>query len=226
MTRSLRILVSGGTGTLARLIAIGRWNDYLGHLMTPQAGNGVPTESPLPYAADNGAFAGFDESAFRAMLARLAAAPRKPLWVTAPDVVGDARATLDLWPGWSLEVGSYGLTPAFVLQDGQTIGRLPDARAWFIGGSTAFKESSKVWELVGHVKRRDPNCQVHMGRCNTKRRIRIAWEIGVDTIDGTGFSRWGDRRILNGVRWIKQCQAQGLLRELDRLGPVHEWLGG
>jgi hypothetical protein len=59
---------------------------------------------------------------------------------------------------------------------------------------------------------------VHMGRVNTRRRLRLAWELGIDTVDGTGFSQWGDIRIPMGVRWIKQLQAQGLLRELDRLG--------
>lgn len=70
----------------------------------------------LPWAADNGAYSGFDAGAYVRMLDRIAG--RRPLWVTAPDVVGDARATLDLFGRWHHEIASRGLPAALVAQDG------------------------------------------------------------------------------------------------------------
>lgn len=220
-TSPMRILVSGCTVTLERLR--GNCSDYLGHLLTPTGWNSLPATG-LPYAADNGAFSGFDEEAFRLMLTRLADAPQKPMWVTAPDVVGSARQTLELWPAWAMRIRAYGLEPCFVLQDQQTPEKLPDARAFFVGGSTEFKRGPNLFPLLNAIRKRG-GCMTHMGRVNTQRRLRLAYDAGVDTVDGTGFSRWGDTRIPLGVRWIKQLQAQGLLRQLDRLGPLEGLLG-
>lgn len=134
------------------------------------------------------------------MLGRLAAAARPPLWVACPDVVADARTTRALWRTWAPVITAHGLVPAYVLQDGQRIQDLPDARAWFIGGSTAWKESRHVWDLVAHVRGRDPGCRVHMGRCCSKR--------------STGFSRWGDANLLRAIVWIREMQEQPVLWRL------------
>jgi hypothetical protein len=113
--QQMRILVSGCTVTVDRLR--GRDGDYLGHLVTPATGNAIPPTTGLPWAADNGAYAGFDERAFRIFLAVLAESPVKPMWVACPDVVGSAAETMQLWPGWSMTIRAHGLEPCYVLQD-------------------------------------------------------------------------------------------------------------
>lgn len=59
--------------------------------------------------------------------------------------------------------------------------------ALFIGGSTAWKESSHAAALCIEARRRGK--WVHVGRVNTVRRLRKFDGIA-DSIDGTKFSRF------------------------------------
>jgi hypothetical protein len=58
----------------------------------------------------------------------------------------------------------------------------------FIGGSTAFKLGAEAARIVveAHLLRK----WVHMGRVNTQRRLQYAAAIGVDSVDGSGWSRF------------------------------------
>jgi len=38
--------------------------------------------------------------------------------------------------------------------------------------------------------------------CNTRKRIRHAFRLGCDSIDGSGFSRWPDERLPQALRWL------------------------
>ncbi len=65
---------------------------------------------------DNGAFAKFDQVGYERMLDRyIAEAP--PLFVTAPDIVGDASGTLRLFAQWQPRLRRYPYPIAFVAQD-------------------------------------------------------------------------------------------------------------
>ncbi len=194
------LLVSGATATLAALRDTPAGKRHLGQLLTPGSGN-EPGGMGLPWACDNGCFGGLDEPKFRRMCEKASVASKKPMWVVAPDVVAKSRETLELWPWWMLWLHSLGLQPCFVLQDGsEDYPELPDARAFFIGGSTAFKESKAVKELAWRVKER--RAWLHMGRVNTKRRFRWAAELKCDSVDGSGFSAWPDIRIPKALRWL------------------------
>lgn len=181
----MMLLVSGATRTVARLAD----SAHLGQLMRPGNGNSPGT---LPWAADNGAFAGFDADAFIGMLRRFETTPGC-MWVTAPDVVGDSRATLDLFDAWEEVIHGHGFPVAFVAQDGLTPREVPWGRceALFIGGSTEWK-LGPVAEACTRVARA-AGLRVHMGRVNTIRRMRVAYGWGVDSIDGTQFSMFPDR---------------------------------
>jgi hypothetical protein len=208
----LIILVSGATETHARYASTGRF----GHLVTPRNGNaigrlrGMRLErcDGLPWAGDNDAFHGFDAARFARMLWRFAGVPGC-LFVAVPDVVGDSMATRRRFERWGPIVAECGYPLAFVLQDGERSAGVPwsDVAAVFVGGSTAWKESDDARRLVVEAKERGK--WAHMGRVNTRRRLRLAIAWGCDSVDGSAFSRWPDKFFPTAVRWLGELSPRG-----------------
>lgn len=184
-------------------------SETVGYLIEPRTWSlADPLDlQPGRWAMDNGAFAGFDEGAFVRMLERFDSKPGCR-FVTAPDVVADAAATLARWPFWSRLIRGLGHAPAFVAQDGITEPRIPwgELGALFIGGSTAFKESDLARTLSGLARAR--GIWVHWGRVNSKRRYELAVKAGCQSIDGTGFSMYPDTRIPLAEQWRAEIDAQ------------------
>ena len=182
-------------------------SEPVGHLIVPGAGNAARSLrlQPWRWAMDNGAFSGFDPVAFERMLHKF---QREAgcLFVTCPDVVGDAEATFALWPKWSRVILAYGFRPAWVAQDGLEPEWTPRCDAVFIGGTTAFKESRFVHNLCAYAKARGR--WVHWGRVNTRRRYNMAVRSGADSIDGTGFSMFPNAMIPKLAEWAAQLHAQ------------------
>lgn len=200
----MRLLVSGATVTVERY---GRLRpDRVGILHTPRACRDLPGwagETPgVVTAADNDAFCAWDAGRFRAMLARLRGMDPAPLWVSCPDVVGDAEATLARFEEWEPEIRAAGLPVALVGQDGLEPAAVPWDRidAFFVGGSTGWKLSGDAARLCREAKSRGK--WVHMGRVNSRDRVRHAVAVGCDSVDGTQFSWFADRWIPDGIRWI------------------------
>lgn len=206
------ILVSGSTRDGAR--AAGTVGG-VGVLLTPANRNSVASvvRTGLPWGIDNGAFSGFDPDAFRRLVGRSAGMPRL-LWVVCPDVVGDARGTLELWGVWAPVLRSAGVPVAFVLQDGQESLPLPDADCYFIGGSTEFKLSRSAAGLAEEGKRR--GAWVHMGRVNSLRRLRIAHGFGCDSVDGSGYSRFAAVAASKGRTDMMLERHLRFVRDLER----------
>lgn len=204
------LLVSGSTRTVRGLAQ--RWPHRLGHLLTPSNRNSVASllNTGLPWAADNGAFSGFDAQRFRRFLGRITLQPRC-LFVVCPDVVADARATLARFGEWVLEVRASGQPVAFVGQDGAEDMDLPwnDFDAWFVGGSTRWKLSQASAGLCAEAKWLGK--WVHMGRVNSLRRMQAAFDMGADSIDGTAASMFGDKYIHAFCRWIDRLHQQPTL---------------
>lgn len=196
----MMILVSGATKTLREHAG----HPNLGQLLTPQAGNNIMPG--MAYAADNAAYSNWDLNKFFAMLDRLKG--KNPLWVAAPDEVGDAITTERLFDTWYPEIKiKRGLPIALVLQNGQErIGMPADWKydAVFIGGDDKFKLGAHVRWLVKRVKAKGK--LVHMGRVNSWQRLRYAYEIGCDSVDGTGFSRFPDTYIPKMIRYLEHPQ--------------------
>ena len=194
------LLVSGATKNLHTF-------PNAGTLVVPGAWNKRRELPPRRWAMDNGAYSGFDEPKFRKMLALFQGVPGC-LFVTAPDVVGKAAETLALWPQWRDEIRAAGYAPALVAQDGLRPEQVPWAElgALFIGGTTGWKMSAEVADLCREAKAR--GVWLHMGRVNTRRRIRWAWQLGCDSVDGTGFSRWPGKRIPLYEHWLSSLRAQ------------------
>lgn len=143
------------------------------------------------WAADNGAFSGFKPDKFRRMLEALHGLPGC-LFVTSPDVVGDAARTLELFEEWYDELVAAWLPLALVAQDGLTPDQVPWLRidALFVGGSDTFKMGEAARELVAQARAREK--WVHMGRVNGHQRMRYAKAIRCDSMDGTSLSRFRD----------------------------------
>jgi hypothetical protein len=196
------LLVSGATKVMATIE-----HPSLGTLLVPGNGN---KPAGKPWACDNGAFSGFREKAFLKMLGKVRGLPGC-LWVAAPDVVCNCPATLALFDKWEPTIREMGFPVALVAQNGLTIAATPWARldCLFIGGDDAFKLGAETRSLVTEAKRRGK--LVHMGRVNSLRRIRYAYEIGVDSVDGSSFSKFSKRWIRWGLDGMKAITSQGLL---------------
>lgn len=209
------LLVSGASRTIERLRGV----PGLGILLTPAAGNGVTWARRLgmPWAVDNAAFSGFSVDAYSVLLGRVfrklmtdsSLAP--PLWVTAPDVVGNSDATLRLFEQWQPLLAERGLPIALVAQDGLTCVAVPweSIACIFIGGSTTWKLSPAARLLALEAKRR--GLLVHMGRVNTRRRIFTAVSWGIDSVDGSAFSRFPDAKIPQALSWIAEANLRAPL---------------
>lgn len=140
------------------------------------------------FAIDNGAYAKFDEAAFLALLERERSRKTRCLFVAAPDVVKSARRTLEVFERWRPLLNGWPI--AFVAQDGQEDLPIPWAsiNAVFIGGSTAWKLSDCAAAVVKAGKAMGK--WVHAGRVNTPGRFEYFEDLGADSIDGTGLSRY------------------------------------
>lgn len=179
----------------------------LGHLFSPGAQTGP--HAFMPYALDNGAFGcwknrtPFDVAAWAELLEWAAGSGQRPIWCLVPDVVGDRDATLSTWDRFAPIATGYGWPLAFAAQDGMRPSDVPAAAMTiFMGGSTEWK-----WSSIREWSRAFPG-RLHVGRVNGLRQLRICADEGVESCDGTGFSRtarqWGELEIflaeMNGER--------------------------
>jgi hypothetical protein len=139
------------------------------------------------WAADNDAYSAWDADRYRRMVEAFAGLSGC-LFVTAPDVVGDWRMTLDRFAEWQPLLAELELPIAYVLQDGQAADLVPwdELGAVFVGGLDVFKMSDAARELVAEAKARGK--WVHFGRVNGHRRLRYAKAIGCDSFDGSSLS--------------------------------------
>jgi len=199
----MMLLVSGATAEVNRY----RGHPNLGLLAVPAAGNSSNHYRGWTWAADNGAFTGFDEPKFLRMLDKLrdVAGCR---FVCCPDVVGDAWKTLDLFYPWAQRLKADGWPVALVAQDGLEELSIPwdHFDCLFIGGSTEWKLGLHARALAVEAKRRGK--WLHVGRVNTAPRIRYCISIGADSIDGTNWSRFSRVQIPIGLDTITNILAQ------------------
>jgi hypothetical protein len=204
----MKLLVSGASAEVNKH----RGNQHLGLLAVPAAGNAPDHYQGWTWAADNGAFSGFNETAFLQMLDALQDVPGC-LFVACPDVVGNAGATLRLFSEWTPRLRADGWPVALVAQDGLTVEATPwDALdALFIGGSTEWKLGEAAALLVADAKHRGK--WVHMGRVNGGRRVAYAARIGCDSIDGSGWSRFSRIYLRAGLAQLAHLEHRQLTLE-------------
>lgn len=195
------LLVSGATATVQRTR-----DHHVGRMYSPAAGNVLRWDRP--WCGDNDCFSGFSPTGYEKFLYSVRGIPNCR-FINAPDVVGDSDGTIRLWWEWYERLLACGQPRGFVLQDGQEDRQIPYSEAYFIGGSTDWKLSECAADCVEEAKRR--MSWVHMGRVNTLRRLQQAYDLGCDSIDGTGMSRFPDTIIPRMCRWISRIEMQGKL---------------
>jgi hypothetical protein len=113
-----------------------------------------------------------------------------------PDVVGDRAGTLDLAETWLPVVRRFTL-PLVAVQDGMEAG---DIEPWigpecgiFVGGTTEWKWASlpRWGELAARR-----SAHLHVGRCNSARRVVDCYRAGASSFDGSGVVTGDWRRNL------------------------------
>lgn len=157
-----------------------------------------------PWAADNDAFSKWDEGRYRDMLGRIRGR-EGCLFVTAPDVVGDAKQTLRNFDQWRAELDGFPV--AFVGQDGLENPPWDSFSTLFVGGTTEWKMGPQAARLVREAKERSKWC--HMGRVNSYERSRYARSLGCDSIDGTQFSWFRDAKLPAHLNSLRQEMMRG-----------------
>ena len=115
----------------------------LGFIDTPAQGNVRPPG--IDWCADNGCFGkGYpgDEAWLAWLTAQVALDGATCAFATAPDVVGDAQATLARSAPWLPTIRALGVPAAYVAQNGATVGNLPwaDFDVLFLGGTVECPE--------------------------------------------------------------------------------------
>lgn len=165
--------------------------------------------APLPgvtWAADNGCFSTnyVGDERWLVWLTKHAGHADRCLFATAPDVVGDAVATMARSLPFLPAIRSLGYRAGLVAQDGLEHLSVPwdEFDVLFIGGSTEWKLSTAAAGLVAEAKARGKH--VHMGRVNSHRRWAYAEHIGCDSVDGTYLAFGPDRNLPRLQTWIGQ----------------------
>lgn len=158
---------------------------WYGVITAPARWGIKPIREGRAWCMDNGVFTGrFAPDAFLAALKRFQPHARTCHFVAAPDVVGDAVATLERWNEWASAIHAYGFPAAIVAQDGMHPNDIPsDADAVFIGGSTDFKLGPNAEAILEEANKR--GLWTHVGRVNSNQRIRRFQLQDVDSVDGT-----------------------------------------
>lgn len=185
----------------------GKYPGRVGCLLGPQhyaaQQNNIPQH--CPYALDNDAYGAWvkkqpwDYDAWAKMLRHAKMTGIAPLWVLVPDVVADRDATLTRWAEYSPEARRFGWDLAFAVQDGMAPDDVPaNASVVFIGGTTEWKwRSLPMW--TGAFPR------VHVGRVNELRRLWTCEDLGVESVDGSGwFKKTQDgRQAKQIIQWLE-----------------------
>lgn len=185
----------------------------IGVMLQPGMGN-RPDLSSTPWAADNGCFAAgdtFDETKWQDWLESFEGQAKTCLFAVAPDVLANAEATIKRSAPWLPRLREDGWKAAFVAQDGLENIAPPwdDFDVLFIGGTTRWKLSGRTAGIVSEAKRRGKS--VHMGRVNSYVRIKCAYSIGCDSVDGTFLRPAPDVNVPKLKKWMG---------DLDRYPPL------
>lgn len=198
------VMPADNTGIIVGWLA-GRFPGRIGHLYGPRKGrNPTGPFSFIPYALDNGAFAGgedWQESDWLRLLKWAKMSGQRPIWMIVPDVVGDRIRTIRKWNIYYPRLAEYGWPLAFAVQDGMTVDDVPcGASVIFVGGTTAWK-----WRTVRMWAENFP--RVHVGRVNTYRRLWDAHEAGAESCDGTGWMRGDQKQRRDLIAYLEESAA-------------------
>lgn len=185
----------------------------IGFIKTPMQGNAL-IDGAI-WCADNGCYGkgypGDDE--WLRWLSRLSSRADTCLFATAPDVVGDAEASLARSTPLLPKIRELGFKAALVAQDGMENMELPwdEFDCLFLGGIRTDNPADE-WKLGPGARAlateaRSRGKWVHCGRVNSNKRYRAMAPI-CDSCDGT-YLRFGpDKHIPVLLGWIQDWKDQ------------------
>jgi hypothetical protein len=191
-------LGNGSSPAIRDAIAAGE----LGQMLNPR--ERTPLVAGGLWAADTGCYGqGYlGDAKWLAWLCGLQEHAARCLFATAPDVVGDAQATVERSAPWLPAIRALGFPAALVAQDG--LENLPVPWSTFdylfIGGTTGWKLSAAARDLAAEATARGLPC--HMGRVNSYRRLRYAHAIGCTTTDGTYLTFGPEKNLARLRTWV------------------------
>lgn len=181
----------------------------VGYIDTPAQGAVRPPG--VEWCADNGAYSDrFDEVVWWRWLQIHAPEAGSCWFATAPDVVGDAAATLQRSAPWLPRIRELGFPAAFVAQDGQENLPVPwnDFDVLFIGGRKT-PDPRDEWKRGPHARRLVAEAvsrgkRVHFGRINSGRMYRYVEAVGGHSCDGTYVIYGPDKNVPKLLTWVDQ----------------------
>ncbi len=203
----MHLLIPRTTGGVVAQVGADIYREHLGMLISPRRRTSAreAVELGAVWAADNDCFTGLNRDSFIPFLRSIARFPNCR-FVTAPDVVANAAATLARFKLWQPTIRYFKLPVALVAQDG--LESLPldwnSFDALFIGGSTKWKLSEAAATLALEAKQRGK--WLHMGRVNSRQRIKYAESLRCDSVDGTGFAMFSRRDIPKALPMLNAPQ--------------------
>lgn len=175
----------------------------LGQIITPASGNKL-----LPgveWCADNAVYTNRypGDEKYLAWLADRTWAAALCAFAVAPDVVGDAAATLARSAPMLPRIRALGLPVALAAQNGLETLHVPwnEFDVLFIGGDTTWKLGTQARSLATDARQRGKG--VHMGRVNSHRRLQHAATIGCDSADGTYLAFGPDQNLPRLLYWLR-----------------------
>jgi hypothetical protein len=181
-----------------------------GYMLTPMIGNKVDFNGTL-WAADTGCFnqpEKYDQEKYLRWLRERVSYSRRCLFATAPDVVGDAVATMDKSLPMFPLLRAEGYRAALVAQDGLEDLDIPwgDFDCLFMGGTTSWKLSETAYQLAIEAENRGK--WTHQGRVNSWRRLKAAAVSGYDSADGTYLAFAPDILLPKLEGWLQSLNNQ------------------
>ena len=206
----MKILLNGGALNEIRPIVetYPHYRKYLGLMWTPHVGNSIyfMKQFGMPIAMDNAAFSNFCETKYLSMIYKAQMSLCQIDWVSVPDSVGDAKATHTLFEQWQPRL--QGIPLAYVAQDGCEGLDIPfdDVQCVFIGGTTDWKLSESAVSVIRESQRQ--NKIIHMGRVNSDKRLKYAYELGCHSVDGTRYMRFSKIELLKAVHFLDGLHRQ------------------
>jgi hypothetical protein len=216
----LRYYATPSTPQIRELMRSGE----LGAIVTP--GRAYRVEGAQWFIADNGCFAESSprqrqghgspygwpgEAGYLAWLRRVRAAMTgQCAFASAPDVLGDPVATLARAGPLLQPIRDLGFPVALVAQDGLENLTVPwgSFDVLFLGGSTGWKDGAGAAQLAAEAVRRA--VPVHMGRVNTRTRLRYASAAGCSSVDGTMLAFGPDVNLPILRRWLAELDKPAL----------------
>lgn len=186
----------------------------VGFMTTPNIGN--RRDPSWIWSADSGCFNAKTYKGDDIYLSWLEAQHSKErcLFATAPDVLGDAAATLERAATWLPTLRALGYPAALVTQDGLTPEMVPwDDIDWlFLGGSDAHKLGGEAKALIAAAHAR--GIPVHCGRVNSGRRFMAMAALGCASVDGTYLGFGPETNLPKLLGWIRHHETHGALFEM------------